>query len=316
MQQTNNATTVLISGVSGFIGSHLAKRLRDLGYIVHGIVKNEVSSYKGIGSNSSYYHSYHGNTSELVEIVQSIKPEICFHLASYFKSEHEINDVQLLIESNLLFGTQLIEAFSTSPLKKKKPLFINAGTIWQNAYGRAYYPVSLYAAAKQAFQDLLSYYSLHREVEIVALKLSDTYGPNDPRNKIIPQLIAGLHSEVPLKLSGGEQYIDPIFVDDVVEAFIRVSKLVSIENQSETIFPLYTVCSGNPIRLKDLVSLVEKISKKKLPVEWGARPYRKVEMFEPWNVGEPVPGWAPKVSLAEGLKILLESSQELKRESV
>ena len=63
----------------------------------------------------------------------------------------------------------------------------------------------------------------------------------------------------------------------------------------------YAVSSGDPMPLREVVELFEKVKGRPLPVQWGKRPYRKREVMVPWNRGEKLPGWEPKISLSEGM---------------
>jgi nucleoside-diphosphate-sugar epimerase len=64
----------------------------------------------------------------------------------------------------------------------------------------------------------------------------------------------------------------------------------------------FAVSSGAPIRLKDLVAVYQRTTGQMLPIEFGGRPYRPREVMLPWNRGRPLPGWRPRVDLAEGIR--------------
>ena len=101
-------------------------------------------------------------------------------------------------------------------------------------------------------------------------------------------------------MSPGEQMIDLVHVDDVVEAFVlSAQRLVSgtVEGHER-----YAVSSGRPIKLRELVELFVRVTAGPLAIEWGGRPYRDREVMIPWNTGSPVPGWQPKVGLEEGIQ--------------
>ena len=55
-------------------------------------------------------------------------------------------------------------------------------------------------------------------LKVVFFILSDSYGLNDPRNKIINLIVKAVQEDKPLKMSGGEQYIDLIHINDIIEA--------------------------------------------------------------------------------------------------
>ncbi|HEY6099686.1 MAG TPA: hypothetical protein VIW03_09665, partial [Anaeromyxobacter sp.] len=70
----------------------------------------------------------------------------------------------------------------------------------------------------------------------------------------------------------------------------------------------YAVSSGAPLPLRDLVGLYARVAGKPLPIEWGKRAYRRREVMVPWRRGTPLPGWAPAVSLEEGIRRTLTAT--------
>jgi len=203
--------------------------------------------------------------------------------------------VEGLVASNILFGTQLLEAMDQSGAC----CLVNTGTAWQNYENQAYDPVNLYAATKQAFEDIARYYVQARGQRMVTLRLCDTYGPNDPRPKLFALLKRALATGEVLVMSPGEQLIDLVFIDDVVEAFrLAGERLLRDEAAAAEI---HAVTSGSPITLKGLVARFAEAVGMPLSVCWGGRPYRPREVMAPPRLFGPLPGWQAKVSLAEGL---------------
>ena len=291
-----NSRTALLTGGTGFIGSHLAKRLVRDGWQVH-LVTTSHSSRDQLQeiADRVTFHEHDGSTASMFAIVASARPDIVFHLASLFLSEHTAEQVEALITSNVLFGTQLVEAMTANDVR----LLINTGTSWEHYCNSAYSPVNLYAASKQAFESILQYYVEAKGLQAVTLKLFDTYGADDPRPKLFTLLRRIADASSTLGMSPGEQLIDLVHVDDVVEAFqLAAARLLANDVKGHE---RYAVSSGSPIRLRDLVKLYGHITGRVLPIEWGGRPYRSREVMVPWNSGVSVPGWQPKVGLEEGI---------------
>lgn len=297
------AKTAIITGATGFVGLHLVNRLVCEGWTVHVIIRpqSKVDFLQKISQNISM-HCHDGTTEQMMSIMNKVRPDIVFHLASLVLPHHEPKDIEPLIQSNILFGTQLVEAMTLNGVYR----LINTGTSWQNYQNHAYNPVCLYAATKQAYETILAYYMEVSPLKVVNLKLFDNYGPNDSRKKLIRLLQETAIQQKPLAMTNGEQLIDIVHIDDVVHAFsVAAERLMNGEvSQWEE----YAVCSGNPITLKDLVKLYEKVIDKNLPIEWGARPYRPREVMVPWNKGKILQGWEPKIKLEEGLRNLEASS--------
>ena len=177
--------SALITGATGYIGSNLARKLLANGWLVNIIVRPK-ASYKlidlDLGNVVVYEHD--GSTANMVDIVRDAKPVVVFHLASLFLADHKTENIDDLIDSNIRFSMQLVEAMARNGVK----YLINTGTSWQH-YGNAVFsPVNLYAATKQAFETLLSYYVEVCNLKVITLVLFDTYGPNDPRQKLVQLL--------------------------------------------------------------------------------------------------------------------------------
>lgn len=287
----------LITGVTGFVGSHLAQRLVNDEWDIHIIVRPE-SNLQQIQQIISYVtlHFHDGSTEGMSTIVEKVKPEVVFHLASLFLAQHESKDVELLIKSNVLLGTQLVEAM----IKNEIYQLINTGTSWQHYENKDYSPVCLYAATKQAFEAILKFYTETTLLKVITLKLFDTYGPNDPRHKLFNFLRKVAKEQKPLAMSPGEQLIDLVYIDDVIDAFILASERLQVNNVNN--FEDFAVSSGKPIKLRELVEYYSHIVGKCLPVKWGCRPYRAREVMVTWKKGCILPNWQPQISLFEGIK--------------
>jgi nucleoside-diphosphate-sugar epimerase len=99
--------------------------------------------------------------------------------------------------------------------------------------------------------------------------------------------------------------LDLVHIDDVIEAFMCAGRAIL---QQESGRKCYGVSTGHPVRLKDLVQLYEQVAGVRLPIQWGLRAYRDREVMVPWANCERVPGWKPKVGVAEGLRSLLSGA--------
>jgi nucleoside-diphosphate-sugar epimerase len=286
---------VLLTGATGYIGSNLAKKLIANGAEVHSIYINDIFSRTLDKSSGAAFHLHDGTTENMINIVKEVKPDFVFHLASLFLAQHTPNDISTLVKSNITFSTQLVEAMIQNKVHK----LVNTGTSWQNFENKDYDPVCLYAATKQAFEDILKYYTAVSPLKVITLKLFDTYGPGDPRPKLMPKLHEATTTGTTLNMSPGKQLLDFVYIDDVINAFIMASERL---NKNKASYETFAVTSRKPRTLKEIVSIYEKVSGSKIDAHWGTRQYRLREVMVPWNKGKLLPGWKPKVSLEEGIK--------------
>jgi len=242
----------------------------------------------------------HTPNHDLNAIVAEAKPDVVFHLASVFLSSHTYDDIAPMMESNITFGTQLLEAMCVNGIKH----LVNAGTSWQHYNSEDYNPVNLYAASKQAFLDIIRYYQEAKGMNVINLELFDTYGPGDLRRKLFALLKEISENHEKLKMSKGEQLIDIVFIDDVVSAFTLAGNYLVAGDYDKC--GNYAVSSGKAIPLRKLVAEFVRISGRDVDVEWGAIPYRNREVMIPWYTGESLPGWSPKWLLERGIPKFLQ----------
>lgn len=289
--------TALVTGATGFIGSYLTAALVDEGWQVHVIVRPSSSLERLEGCRDHLgIHVDDGTTEGLADAVAGLGADVCYHLASHFVGRHGPADVQPLVEANVSFPTRLAEAVARSD---SPPVFVNTGTIWQQVEGEPYRPAALYAATKQACQDMLKFYADEGLLRVITLALYDNYGPNDTRRKLLNLLRDAQRDQKQLAMSPGEQLIDLNYIDDVVRAFLRAPDVVEEEATS---FARYGVSSEAPVSLRELVRVIEEVTGRPIPVQWGATPYRPREMMSYWKGQSRLPGWEPKISLDEGIR--------------
>jgi len=273
----------LITGGTGYLAGSLARTLVGAGWSV-GLVSRSDSA-RARSPSEFMVHSM-AAPGELPGVLASACPDVVFHLAALTTFEHRPEDVGPMVEANVALGTHLLEAMSLCGCRR----LVNVSTAWLHYLGRDYDPVCLYAATKKAFEDIVEYYVAAKDLRAITLELFDTYGPSDPRPKLIPKL---------LRASAEEE----IHVADVAEAQRLAAERVSKASPGHA---RYSVSSGRPITLRDLVTRIERLIGRALPIVWGGRPYRHREVMEPGSPTPVLPEWAPRVSLEAGLREVVQ----------
>ena len=294
---------ILVTGASGYIGSELVTKLTGLGCSVAVIkrVSSNLTSLNHVLDKISIYEC-DNSTESVIKVVKDCNPDVVVHLASLFIAEHKSADIENLIASNLLFSTQIVEAMKHNNVK----FLVNTGTSWEHFNNSKYNPVCLYAATKHAFESILEYYVQTSDLRVITLKLFDTYGPRDTRPKLILFLQKLALTGEKLAMSKGEQLIDIVYIDDVIEAFlVSIKRLRSLDPKSNE---SYSVSSSDPITLKNLVRIFEEASGLKMNINWGLREYRAREVMIPWDNGCDIPGWRPEVGLLEGFSRIIDDN--------
>jgi nucleoside-diphosphate-sugar epimerase len=226
---------------------------------------------------------------ELVERIAEFAPDVVIHLATHFLASHEVSDIPELMRANIEFGTFVLEGASRCGAR-----VVNVNSAWQHVNGAEYSPVSLYAATKQAFSDIATYYSQVRDLEIRDVTLFDSYGPGDTRMKLVPLLLGAARSGASLDMSDGQQLIDLTYVDDVALGLLHAALVSDVPSST-------VIRSWKPLTIREVVARVESVTGASLAVNWGVRPARPREMRTDWVFGSALPGWQPSVTFDEGL---------------
>lgn len=288
--------SIVVTGATGFVGSNLVRFLLKKNFKIYVILRtdSDIANLTDVKEEIEIFR-YDNEINNLIDFITVVKPVTVFHLASNFIAEHQPHQIDSLIQSNITFGLHLLEAMKVSGVKQ----LINTGTSWQHYNNEDYNPVCLYAATKQAFESLIEYYVQAEGFKVITLKLFDTYGETDTRPKLINLLNKFADETIELNMSPGEQFLNLVHIDDVCEAFYVGSKLIDTEDYCGNNY--FAVSSEKNYKLKEVIELFEKVSRKKIKVIWGGKPYRKREVMSVWDNGLRLPNWQPSISLEEGL---------------
>lgn len=286
---------VLITGATGFIGSALARAEVNRGSDVHALVRDASSERaRGLAGAGIVLHDVGTDPAAVGDAIERARPDLVYHLATSFNGGASPNEVTEMVAANILFGTLVLDAVSRAP---QPPPVVVTSSAYQHVDGLPYRPVSLYAASKHAFEAILEWYSLDTGVRATVLVLFDSYGPGDPRRKLVPLLLEALRGGTTLRMSSGSQLIALTYIDDVVSALTTAGD--ALAGGADGIRRM--VRPAAPCSVREVATTLEAITGRRLPVEWGATPERPHEMREPWNVAPMLEGWEPSVPLPDGL---------------
>jgi nucleoside-diphosphate-sugar epimerase len=292
---------ILITGGSGFLGSRLAAYFLRGGHRVAVLIRDSSKldelEKSGIARQVDIIRvaSEYAN---IPNVFSEAEFDVVIHVAANNSGADGQTETQRLISANILFPALLLSAMKGRGI----PAFINTGTSWQNAETPEFRPFDLYAATKEALEKILGYY-VEVGISAVTLRLFDVYGPADPRRKVISLLREAAASGKSLDMSPGEQKIDLVHVDDACRAYGHAVSYV-IEQRPPT-HRVFGVSGGNPIPLRELVGLFERVQGVKCNINWGKRQYRPREIMEPYRGYDAPPGWCPRINLEEGLRSLV-----------
>jgi CDP-paratose synthetase len=294
---------IALTGATGFVGGHLIQKLKSLG---HELVSIQRSDSNALTRSLARIYVDDGCFETLTQFFKSEKFDGVIHLASHFVSEHAHADVEKLLKSNIQFPSCLLDAAASAGTK----WFLSTGTFWQHYKNQSYEPVNLYAASKQAFEDIGRFYHSTERISFCTLKLSDTFGPGDTRNKLPKLLTQVLKESRKLEMSPGEQTLSMLYITDVVDGFVECMNGLQ-ENRLRGSNLNFALAPSETISLKNFVALFSDVAGQPLNIVWGARPYRVREVMAPWSDFIVLPNWRAQVPLRDGLKMLLKAEAHL-----
>ncbi|MCA2702363.1 MAG: NAD(P)-dependent oxidoreductase [Microcystis sp. M179S2] len=295
---------VLITGASGFVGSHVARLLVAEGCEVYALVRESSNRWRIRDILPSMYL----RQSDLVAFenvntyLQEIKPELCIHLAwyavpgKYLNSQENLDSIQASI--NLL--SQLAE------LGCKR--FVGIGTCFEYDLSLGYLsessltkPITLYAATKVALSTILQQFAQITEMEIAWIRLFYQYGPMEDERRLIPSVISSLLRDEVVKTTKGEQIRDFLHIEDVASAIWAVAK--------SNVSGVVNVGSGQPVTVGQIALELGNLLGKPDLIHLGALPYRPNDpMFICANneLLRKKTDWTQKYNLTTGLKNTIE----------
>jgi nucleoside-diphosphate-sugar epimerase len=269
---------ILITGGTGYIGSKLAYFLVNNNHEVFLLSRknSDLCLIRELLEKVKLFE-IENDYSVINKVINEVKPDITIHLASLFINNHNTEQLVDIVGSNILFGTLLLESLVNNDC----PLIINTGTSWQHYNNEDYNPVNLYAASKQAFEDILKYYIEAKGVRAITLKLFDTFGEDDNRPKIFNLLKKHSQEKTEILMSNGEQEIDLVHINDVVSAFnFAINELI---DSKEIKYKTYGVATGKPRKLREWVEDYIVTNNLQVNIKWGYREYGKREVMSTWK---------------------------------
>ncbi len=300
---------VVVTGGSGFIGSHLVKRLLEQGAKVAvttrygNVMKNE--RLRDEWTRIKVIEADLRNRGALDEVAK-FDPHVVFHLAAYnhvgesFRQVEECFDVNAKGTANLLDvvpGTEAFVYMSTSEVyghQSGVPFVETMNPEPISPYAITKYSGELYCRMKQRMKG---------SGRIVVLRPFNAYGPYQSSKAIIPELIINCLKGKPIRTTKGEQTREFNYVGNLVDG------LLAAADHTGTIEGPVNLASGEEVAIRDLVKKIAALTDTKSSIEIGALEYRPTEiwrMFADSSRARTLFGWTPRVSLDEGLKRTVE----------
>ena len=286
-----NKKVAVITGATGFVGSHLARALVQRAWTVHAF-KRKSSSMELVSDVADSIVWHDADQAPLNIIWDTIgRADVVYHLATEYGRNQPPSKV---VAANLLFPVQLMEQAE----KHNVSLFVAADT----CFPRTYPYLRHYTLSKKQLAQWGNIWAEQTGRRFVNLVLQHPYGPGDRDDKFVPWIIDQcLQNAESIELTSGEQQKDFVYIDDVVDAFIV---LHDQQRLLPTAFADVPCGSGVAIPLSQFIETVHSLSLSSSDLQFGALPNRAGEMQ--FSCADTTIlsqlGWSASTSLKEGVQ--------------
>lgn len=302
---------ILITGGNGFIGANLVHALVKRGFTPYIMLKTASDTWR-ISSllDKVYAHCADlRDSSSLTEVITKVKPQVIFHTAIYGGYVSQ-SDERNIYETNLFGTINLLKACSAIDYE----LFVNTGS--SSEYGikstdmtenDMLEPLTDYGVSKAAASIYCRAVALREKRPIITMRLFSPFGYYEEPVRLVPSVIASCLQGINPKVSSPDSVRDFIFVEDVVEAYMKA--------MSKPITPgeIFNVARGQQCRIEEVVKAIIKFSGKNVHPEWKTMPNPRVEPAK-WQADitktKQVLGWSPATSVMDGLAKTVEWFQK------
>ncbi|MEW6736714.1 MAG: NAD(P)-dependent oxidoreductase [Acidobacteriota bacterium] len=304
IEQSLQNISILVTGGSGFIGSHLVATLLTAGSLIYAPHRGlrppwRLAEWSNHPRLKLLPNCDLRSRKDVEELVVSIDFQSVAHTAAYGVQARE-HDIGEAVSVNVLGTTYLIDACRDKDIKR----FVLIGTGFE--YQEQIQPIdeavplqsgTAYGASKTASWLIADYYRREKNFPLVTLRPFATYGPKEDETKLIPHVICSALRNEPIKISNGHQLRDYTYVTDVVSAISMA--LAGRLPLGE----VYNVTAGESLRVAEIAELARQLVAKDVELQLGSyQPLRKdhrvlvgcADKLRQY-------GWAPQYTLTKGL---------------
>lgn len=298
---------VLITGATGFIGTHVTRALVARGADVT-VFLRESAQLEHLQPFLDRVTIQWGDITDqaaLARHVQAARPRYAFHLAAHTNVGRDRANDEVALNVNLLGTVRLLDALTDSGVER----IVNSGSCEE--YGDSSpsvtedvrpRPVSPYSASKAAATIWCEMLWRTRSVPVVTVRPFLSYGPGQASVRLIPQAIVAALRDQEFPMTRGEQTREFTHVEDLVDGYLRAALAPGIDGQ------IFNLSSGEETSVQDAVNLIFRIAQSRGRPLFGALPYREAELWRSSGDARAAReqlGWQPRIRFAEGIAAVI-----------
>ena len=307
---------IFITGVCGFVGFNLAKRLVEFSkYKVQGIdnlnnyynrkLKDDRLKNLLLFKNFKFDKIDILHKKKLLKVLKKFKPQIIIHLAAQPGVRYSFIDPDSYIKNNILGFYNMIEiskkideikmffyASSSSVYSENKRIF--------SENEKLYKPNSLYGLTKKFNEDLAEYYSNYVKYKFIGLRFFSLYGPWGRTDMAYFKFTDFLYQNKKIKIFNyGKNTRDMTYIDDVTNAILM---LINKKNKKK--HDILNIGNQNPVTTKKLLNLISKYNniKPRIKLEKKLK-FENTATFSNTKKLKNLIGIVPKTNITKGIKL-------------
>jgi len=324
-----NKQNIIITGIAGFIGFHVAKALIQLdrfhiigidnlnGYYDIELKKNRLKElglpindieedYSCTTKNIAFYHFGIEDMTKLISVFEQYKPVYVIHLAAQAGVRYSLQNPHAYGTSNLIGFLNLLEACRQFPVQHL--IYASSSSVYGLNNKTPYtetdpveQPISLYAATKRANEVMAYSYSHLYKIPCTGLRFFTVYGPWGRPDMAYYNFTKKISANEFIEVYGnGLPERDFTFVDDIVEGIV---KLIPIPPDLDLPNRVLNIGNNNPVSVNYFVNTLEEIiGKKAVRRELPMQPGDVQKTFADIDAIYALTGFKPKTTLKQGLQ--------------
>jgi UDP-glucose 4-epimerase len=293
---------VLVTGATGFIGTHLTHRLKELTNRL--TATNFDDSPSGLEQGFEWKNLDITDANAVQEIIKEVRPQIVFHLGAILGSERTYEFAEQCLITNVIGTHNLLRALGTHNPELERIILMGSSEEYGNGKDIPFtedqppQPVSPYSASKAAATQFALLYQELFQLPVVILRPFIVFGPGQSHKMMIPELIKYGIEGKDFPMTKGEQTRDFLYIDDLIDGLLLAAASPNAAGE------IINICSGVERSIREAAELIHRLLNAKMKLLIGAFPYRKNEVWRLYGSNEKAKqllGWRPKISFEDGI---------------
>lgn len=309
---------ILITGMAGFIGHAVAKRLATFNHTLVGI--DNLNDYYDVSlkhvrledianlPNVRFIKLDLANRDEVTRLFVTEQFDAVIHLAAQAGVRYSLENPHAYADSNLIGHLNILEGCRHN--KVKHLLYASSSSVYGenskvpfSVTDRVDEPISLYAATKKANELMTHTYSHLYSLPATGLRFFTVYGPWGRPDMALFKFTKAILQDKPIDVyNQGDMQRDFTYIDDIVEGIVRLLVLPPENEVDKAPHKVYNIGNGNPVALMEFIRAIEKATGKQAVCNY--LPMQPGDVPRTWADTKALfvrTGYSPEVNVQEGV---------------